>query len=195
MTRRSIHIAVMGIALACAGADLPADDLYSPDTYSALAADHRAWRTGDNLTVIVTEVANASADARTSTDKAGNVSGSAGWHPTAPQQAAFALNNTFNGGGTIERSGKLGARLTVVVEEVDQAGYLHVKGQQQIVINGDRQKLYVEGRVRPQDVGTDNTVLSSRLSDSRISYTGDGVLKENQRPGFFTRLLSWLRIL
>jgi flagellar L-ring protein precursor FlgH len=195
MTTRRMHVAWLGMALACVGTRLPADDLYSPQTYSALAADHRAWRPGDNLTVVVTEMATATADARTTTDKAGNLSGTASLHPTAPQQATFGLNDTFNGGGTIERSGKVGARITVVVQEVDPAGNLHVRGQQQIVINGDHQKLSVEGRVRPQDVGTDNTVLSSRLSDAKIAYTGDGVLKENQRPGFFTRLLSWLRIL
>ena len=195
MTIRSLHIVWIGMLLACSGTRLLADDLYSQSKYSALAADHRAWRIGDNLTVVVTEGANATADARTTTDKAGNLSGTASIHPTAQQQAAFGLNDTFNGGGTIERSGKLGARITVVVEKVDEAGNLYVKGQQQILINKDRQKLSVEGRVRPQDVATDNTVLSSRLSDSKISYTGDGVLNENQRPGFFTRLLSWLRIL
>jgi len=195
MTTRSLHILWIGMLLACGGARLPADDLYSQSKYSALAADHRAWRVGDNLTVVVTEMANATADARTTTDKAGSLSGSASLHPTGPQQAAFALNDTFNGGGTIERSGKLGARITVVVAKVDAAGNLYVKGQQLIVINKDRQKLTVEGRVRPEDVGTDNSVLSSRLGDSKIAYTGDGVLNENQRPGFFTRFLSWLRIL
>ena len=31
-----------------------ADDLYSPASYDALAADHRALRIGDNLTLVVT---------------------------------------------------------------------------------------------------------------------------------------------
>lgn len=87
------------------------------------------------------------------------------------------------------------ARLTVVIQAIDGDGNLRVKGQQEIVVNGDKQKLVVEGRVRQQDIGSDNTVLSSRLSDARISYTGSGVLNEKQRPGLFTRLLDWLRIL
>jgi flagellar L-ring protein precursor FlgH len=171
-----------------------ADDLYSQKTYDALAADHRAFRAGDNLTVVVTEITSATTDARTTADKDGTVSGSANLHGV-PQQGAFNLNDTFNGGGKIERSGKLLGRITVVVQSVESDGYMRVKGQQEIVVNGDRQKLIVEGRVRQQDVGSDNTVLSSRLSDSKISYTGAGVLSENQRPGIFTRLLSWLRIL
>ena len=81
------------------------------------------------------------------------------------------------------------------MQSVDADGNLRVKGQQDIVVNGDKQKLLVEGRVRHQDVGADNTVLSSRLSEAKISYTGDGVLSEKQRQGILTRILSWLRIL
>ena len=171
-----------------------ADDLYTSQTYDALAADHRALRVGDNLTVVVTEITSSTTDARTTADKDGTVSGSANLH-AKPQQGTFNLNETFNGGGTIERTGKLLARLTVVVQSVDADGNLRVKGQQDIVVNGDKQKLLVEGRVRHQDVGADNTVLSSRLSEAKISYTGDGVLSEKQRQGILTRILSWLRIL
>jgi flagellar L-ring protein FlgH len=188
-------VVAIGLALGVAAAAVRADDLYSHESYDALAADHRALRVGDNLTVIVTELTTAAADARTTADKAGAVNGSASWRPTNPKQAAFSINDTFNGGGTIERSGQLKARLTVVVQAVERDGMLRVKGQQIMVINHDRQRLSVEGRVRPQDIAADNTVLSTRLSDAHISYTGAGVLAENERPGLFTRLLSWLRIL
>jgi flagellar L-ring protein precursor FlgH len=193
MSARNVQAAAVILTMTLVGA-APADDLYSKDTYNALAADHRGLRVGDNLTVVVTEITSATTDARTTSDKDGTVSGSAGLH-NRQQQAAFNLNETFNGGGTIERSGKLLARLTVVVRAVDPEGYLHVQGQQDIVVNGDRQKLIVEGRVRPEDIATDNTILSSRLSDSKISYVGAGILSEKQRQGILTRLLSWLRIL
>jgi len=186
--------ACIGLALVCLSAAAAAEDLYSRQSYDALAADHRALRAGDNLTVVVTEITSSTTDARTTADKDGTVSGSATLH-NRQQQGAFNLSESFNGGGTIERSGKLLARLTVVVQSVDPGGNLHVKGEQNIVVNGDKQKLIVEGRVRQQDVGADNTVLSSRLSEARISYTGDGVLSEKQRQGLLTRILSWLRIL
>jgi len=168
--------------------------LYSRESFDALVADHRALRVGDNLTVVVTEITSSTTDARTTADKDGSVSGSASLHQRQ-QQAAFNLNETFNGGGTIERSGKLLARLTVVVQSVESDGNLRVKGEQSIIVNGDKQKLFVEGRVRQQDIAADNTVMSSRLSEARISYTGNGVLSEKQRQGLLTRILSWLRIL
>ena len=191
---RKLAIAWAALACTCIGLPATAEDLYSRESYDALAADHRALRVGDNLTVVVTEITSATTDARTTADKDGTVSGSATLHQRQ-QQGAFNLNETFNGGGTIERSGKLLARLTVVVQSVERDGNLRVKGEQNIVVNGDKQKLIVEGRVRQQDVAADNTVLSSRLSEARISYTGDGVLSEKQRQGLLTRILSWLRIL
>jgi flagellar L-ring protein precursor FlgH len=194
MGLRKSTIAWAALACTCIGLPATAEDLYSRESYDALAADHRALRVGDNLTVVVTEITSSTTDARTNADKDGTVSGSATLHQRQ-QQGAFNLSETFNGGGTIERSGKLLARLTVVVQSVERDGNLHVKGEQNIVVNGDKQKLIVEGRVRQQDVAADNTVLSSRLSEARISYTGDGVLSEKQRQGLLTRILSWLRIL
>lgn len=186
-------VAVAGLLISF-GPRVMAADLYSPAKFDAPAADHRALRPGDNLTVLVTEMTTATSDARTSTDKNGALTGSMDLH-LRQQKAGFSLGDTFDGGGTTERSDKLVASLTVVVQSVDADGYLHVAGRQEININGERQSLSVEGRVRPQDIAPDNTVLSSRLSDARISYTGKGMLGESQRPGLFTRLLSWLRIL
>jgi flagellar L-ring protein FlgH len=194
MSPRKATIAWAALACTCFGLPATAEDLYSHGSYDALAADHRALRVGDNLTVVVTEITSSTTDARTTADKDGTVSGSANLHQRQ-QQGAFNLSETFNGGGTIERSGKLLARLTVVVQSVENDGNLRVKGEQNIVVNGDKQKLIVEGRVRQQDVAADNTVMSSRLSDANIRYTGDGVLSEKQRQGLLTRILSWLRIL
>jgi flagellar L-ring protein precursor FlgH len=190
---RTLIVCVAGL-LASAGTGVFADDLYSQQSFDALVADHRALRPGDNLTVIVTEITTATSDARTSTDKSLAVSGTASLHNRS-QQGAFNIADTYSGGGTTERSDKLTARLTVVVQAVDSDGYLRVKGQQEIVVNGERQRLLVEGRVRPIDIGTDNTLLSSRLSDAKISYTGKGALNDAQRPGLLARLLGFLRIL
>jgi flagellar L-ring protein precursor FlgH len=49
--------------------------------------------------------------------------------------------------------------------------------------------------VRPQDIGTDNTVISTRLSQAKIEMSGQGLLAEKQKPGILTRFLSWLKIL
>lgn len=171
-----------------------ADSLYRENNFRPLVADARAHRVGDNLTVVVTEFASLTTNARTATDKEATVGGVLqGTNST--KSGSLGLTEDFNGGGRIERSGKLVAQLTVVVQSIEPNGDLRVKGQQDITVNDEVQTLTVEGRVRPQDIGPNNSVLSNRLSDSKIGYTGDGLLAEKQRPGILTRFLSWLKIL
>jgi flagellar L-ring protein precursor FlgH len=111
------------------------------------------------------------------------------------KQGEVSLEEDFSGGGRIERSGKLVAQLTVVVEAIEGNGDLLVKGSQEIELNNEKQRIFLEGRVRPEDIGPNNTVLSTRLSQATISYTGKGLLAEKQRPGVLTRFLSWIGLL
>jgi flagellar L-ring protein precursor FlgH len=105
--------------------------------------------------------------------------------------AAVSANNDFGGGGTVQRQGKLLAQMSVSVVGVAANGDLLVAGEQVLEINSDRQKIRVEGRVRPLDISDANAVLSSRLADAKISYLGDGDLANRQRPGFWSRLFQW----
>jgi len=171
-----------------------AQSLYDDGTFRAIASDHRAFRVGDNLTIVITEFASMTTSARTTTDKDG--SASAEWNNTnSSRNAGVSASEDFSGGGKIERSGKLVAQLTVVVQSVDKNGDLWVKGVQELEVNNEKQKLSIEGRVKPRDVGADNSVLSTRLSDAKIGYTGKGLLAEKQQPGVLSRFLSWIGLL
>jgi flagellar L-ring protein precursor FlgH len=178
------------------------DSLVERETYRSLVADQRAVRPGDNLTVLITENAVASTTATTATNKEGSVSAAASYNRTKDSvpygrslSGSIDLTEDFKGGGRIERTGKLLARITVVVEAVEPNGMLVVHGEQDIFVNEERQRIAVVGRVRPQDIGTDNTVLSTRLAQAKIEMSGQGLLAEKQKPGILTRFLSWLRIL
>jgi flagellar L-ring protein precursor FlgH len=168
MKHTTLKAFVFGIAVLTSAGTTVADSIFNSDGFHAFATDHRAFRPGDSLTVIVTEIASA-----TST----------------------GLGNNFQGGGKTERTGKLLAKITVTVQSIDELGSLNIKGAQTIDVNNERQSIMMTGRVRPQDIESDNTVVSSRITDAHIEYIGDGVLNEQQRPGILTRLLSWLRIL
>jgi flagellar L-ring protein precursor FlgH len=183
-----------GLGLWLALAPAFADSLYSAAGFHPLVSDHRAYRQGDNLTVLITEIASVTATASTSTNKQGSVAGNL-VRPTDSKNYGATLEEDFRGGGTIERSGKLVAQLTVAVLAVEPNGDLRVKGEQEIEVNNERQWIALEGRVRPQDIESNNTVLSTRVSEAKIKYTGKGLLAEKERPGILTRFLSWLRIL
>ncbi len=191
MTKR-IWLPAIVLVVVCG--TVAAETLYNEKTFRPFVGDARALRVGDNITVVVTEFASVTTNARTTVDKDGTISGTL-TGTNSNKTGSVNLNEDFNGGGKIERSGKLIAQLTAVVQAIDGNGDMRIKGQQDISVNNEIQTLYVEGRVRPQDIGANNTVLSNRLSDAKISYTGDGLLAEKQRPGVLTRFLSWLRLL
>lgn len=175
---------------------LSAASLYQGESsFRSLTSDKRAYRVGDMLTVLVMENSSASANANTSAEKKGGLL--FGWKATSrSENSSLQLGDTFGGKGQIQRSGKLLAQLTVTVREVDQAtGLLHVSGEQEILVNDEKQQISLHGKVRPIDVLDNNTVLSTRLADARISYIGDGILSEKQHAGLVTRFLTWLGIL
>jgi flagellar L-ring protein precursor FlgH len=184
----------LGAALALASALAAPQGLYHEETFRPLTADLRALRVGDVLTVLVLENASASTSADTSTEKsAGLALGVTG--PSTSKSATADLSEQFNGKGRIQRSGKLLAQLTVSVVGLAPNGDLMIAGEQQIEVNEETQHIRLAGRVRPADVSEANAVLSSRIADAKITYVGEGILGEKQRPGILSRILSWLRLL
>jgi flagellar L-ring protein FlgH len=191
MNGRYLWWGLLTLAGLTAAAVVQADNLYSAATYRALASDNRAYRVGDNITVLVYENSSSSTSASTNADKSSGISVTAkGKHSTT--NLGLDVGDEYEGKGKIQRSGKVLAQLTVTVKSVDEAGLLFVSGDQIINVNDEKQEIRVEGKLRPRDIGDNNTVLSTRLSDARISYIGDGVLADRQRPGWITRILHWL---
>src|SRR5687768_1450749 len=85
-------------------------------------ADRRAYRPGDMLTVLITEFSTVSTTARTRTNKGESAEASILQDNGVSRGVAAAFDSRFAGGGEIERSGKLLAKLAVTVEGVDDLG-------------------------------------------------------------------------
>jgi flagellar L-ring protein precursor FlgH len=156
-------------------------------------ADHRARSAGDVLTVLVTETSSATEAARTQTDKKDALNASL-TTPSRQRQWGLGLGDTFDGGGKIARTGQLLARISVVVDEIDDRGGLHVRGDQDIDLNGEHQRIHLEGTVRSDDVSPDNTIPSWRVSNANISLVGKGILGRSQSPGLLGRIMHWLHL-
>lgn len=101
-------------------------------------------------------------------------------------------SNDFEGEGETLRRGNLTARVSAQVVEVFPNGNMRIHGTQVVTINGENQLLTVAGIARPFDIAADNSIDSSRLAEARIEYTGRGVMSDVQRPGWGSRLLSWV---
>lgn len=182
-----LRIMALGVLLVAVQAQ--AVNLYRAEDYRALTADRRAQRVGDVLTVLVVENASASASAGTATDKTTDASIRI-TSPSRQRNYGFGIDDNYDGNGKIARSGRLLAQLSVVVVGIEANGDLRVKGEQLLELNGEKQMINLEGRVRPIDIGEGNTVASNRIADARITYIGDGVLADNQSKGWLTRLIT-----
>lgn len=163
----------------------------------SLFTDKRGRQAGDVVTVMVMEAAKASNDSRTETNNKNKIgigsekgSGLLGWVP------GFGVNSgtnlEYDGKGATQRNGALQATVTARIIEVYGNGNLLIEGVKTVTINNEDEILEVRGIVRPDDISPDNTVLSYKLADASISYTGSGVVNSAQEPGVFTRFFNWL---
>lgn len=169
--------------------------MIEPSTYHGLAEDRRAHRVGDTLTVLVVETSRASAAANT--DSSNDVQLSAGLRTNNRNRGgALSLGGSDTGTGQTTRSGTLQAQLSVRVVDVDtQAETLRIRGEQSVVVNGETQRIALTGSVRPEDIGPNNTIPSTRISEAVIEFTGRGDVSAPQRRSIIYRVTKWLGLL
>ena len=168
-----------------------AESLYNEAEYEALTSDGRSFKVGDILTVMIYETATASTQTNTETSKSTSLGVSA-TDGTTDFSGKAGINSDFDGGGRSNQTGKLVASVSVSVVEKKANGDMLVKGRQTLEFNNDTQYISVEGVVREKDVTASNTVLSSRLAEANIKFTGEGLLSSRAEPGIITRFWNWL---
>ena len=76
---------------------------------------------------------------------------------------------------------------TVTVADVLPNGNLYVRGEKWLTLNQGEEYVQVAGIVRPADIGADNSVPSFKVADARITYSGNGVIPDANRPGVLAR--------
>lgn len=101
-------------------------------------------------------------------------------------------DNKFEGEGSTSRQGKFNAVITCRVVEELPGKVFRIRGKRALVINHEIQYLTVDGYVRQQDIAIDNVVLSEALAEARITLDGLGVVDDKQRPGWGSRVFSWI---
>ncbi|HEX5513580.1 MAG TPA: flagellar basal body L-ring protein FlgH [Gammaproteobacteria bacterium] len=191
MARAIIASVLLGLALSLPAA---AESLFHEETFLSYAADRRAARIGDALTVLIVETSSAEARADTAADHSTGLNAVIR-EPAGRDEYGLSVGRTTDGGGHVRRSGKIQAAMTVSIVAITPTNDYIVSGTQLLLVNDEEQRISVYGRVRPNDISSENTVLSTRLADARIEYVGEGVLAGSQRPGLVYRFLNWLGLL
>lgn len=101
-------------------------------------------------------------------------------------------SSSFKGEGDTNREGELIATITARVVEVLPNRNMILEARKEITINEETQILVLTGMVRPDDIDSSNTVMSSKIADARIYYVGDGVIHDKQKPGWLVRAVDHL---
>ena len=92
--------------------------------------------------------------------------------------------------GQTKRSNSLAGKITAKVIKVLPNRNLIIEARKTRRINDEIETVLVTGEIRSDDVGSDNTILSERIADLRIAYTGEGTVDDAQKSGWFGKLLE-----
>lgn len=187
---------------------------------SFLFFDRKARGVGDLITVLIVEDFSASGSAGTKVGRSSSIDASlssdigitnlyqkaAHWFfglfgaaPSSTVPDGMNVNalrsevvNDYDGDGETTREGSFQGIVTCRVVAALPRNVFHILGRRSILVNHEKQILTVEGLVRREDIGINNTVLSSNLAEAKLAFDGLGVIDDKQRPGLGARLMDWL---
>lgn len=212
-------IFLMVLLTACAGnrKPMPDDPAYAPtvaanmpvpqrtagslyqDIYGMnLFDDRKAHFVGDIITITLSEKTVSKKSSGVNVKKNSSTDMDAGtlMGAVAPQYKGLSLENSlahkrsFTGDADADQSNSLEGNITVTVAEILPNGNLIVRGEKWITLNRGDEFIRISGMIRPDDIAPDNTVVSTRLANAKISYSGTGALADSQTMGWFSRFFN-----
>ncbi len=190
--------------LSLAGPGLHAGSLW-PSGGTGLVADHKAAHAGDIVTVVIQESANASSTQQTQSARKSSINDAVGQFIFPPavsglgthagQLPSFQIsgNSSFTGGGQISNSQSVTSQAAVLVTDVMPNGNLVIEGVRLVTFSGATQYVILHGIVRPDDITSADTVLSSSVADARVEFVNSGAVTDSQKAGWLASLYEKLR--
>jgi len=160
-----------------------------------LAADNKAHGLNDIVVIRIVENTLAQASGTVGAQRtyaANSAITGVGGQNVSYFNPLVALNSNSNlkGAGTANSQSQLLTSVAGRVVAVLPNGYLVVEAEHQVSFNQQSQTLVLRGLVRPVDIGSDNSVASTALSDLEIELKGRGVVTDATRqPNLFMRWL------
>jgi flagellar L-ring protein FlgH len=191
--------------LLLAAINATAGSLWPAGSDRGMFSDRRASRAGDILTVVVAEVANASSAQTKSSNRDSSLEDAIGQFIFSAATSGRLTSkgelpatsasgkSSYTGGGQVNNSQSLTARAAVLVTDVLPNGNLVIEGARMITFSGETQYVVLHGLVRPEDISSTNTVLSSNVADARVEFLSEGNLTDAQKRGWLSKLYEKLR--
>ena len=157
--------------------------------YTDLASDYKAHNINDLIVIQVVESTTAAEDG--AVKSARNLSNSSGITglmgtpgPTSGLRNIFSANSTRTLYGQAQASSDatLTTSLSGRVVDVLPNGYLVIEAVREVEMNNQHQTVIIHGVVRPGDIGSNNAVLSTAVSNLELELMGRGVISDGVAP-------------
>ena len=173
--------------------------IYSGGMNDGLFGDRKAYRVGDLITILLREQTAALKSAESDISRTSkNTVLSASQIAKLASPGGFPLSEDSDlednvisnlGEGSQSQSNELGGDITVSVVRVLPNGNLVVRGEKLIVLTHGDEYVQVSGVIRPDDIQPDNTILSKRIANAQITYSGDGEMHDATKMPWMNALL------
>lgn len=171
--------------------------IYTSVAGYTLYGDRTATRVGDVLTVVLQETTQAKKSSGTTVSKnSKNELNEASILGTSVSASNLSLltnpehKRSFSGSSDSDQSNSLSGTITVTVAEQLPNGLLRIRGEKWLQLNEGDEYIRIMGLVRQEDIGVDNTILSTKIADARIAYSGTGAFADVNRQGWLTRFFN-----
>lgn len=162
--------------------------------YAPLHIGNRARAVGDPLTIVLVENTITSKSAGSKTNRDG------GFSLTPPTAGPFDFLNpnalkasgqsSFKGQGNATQSSSLTGQLGVTIVEVRSNGTALVRGEKRLKLSQGEEWVQFSGIVRLADLDEDSRIVSTRVADARINYSGKGSVQRASREGWLSRFFN-----
>ncbi len=169
----------------------------------SIFADKKDLQIGDIIKIEIEEkVFNASTSNRSSGQISNSNKGSgltfAGTGASVKLNSGVGLGYTSDSSSkfTGNMSDKLGEEFetivsAIIVDRYQNGNYL-VKGEKEVLINNQKQKVLISGVIRPYDIDADNMIESQNIANLKVEYAQKGELMDRLEKPWGTKFLDMI---
>jgi flagellar L-ring protein precursor FlgH len=196
MRRRLFALALVAALAAPAAADTlyqAAPPPAAPGHPLRLGPDHKASQVGDLVQVIFNFNVNSTSSDVTSTNNSYNLG--IGQGSGLANVSLLRFGAGLNGGRQAQSAKTQVGQNTFVstmeaqVTDVLPSGALRIAGDQALLVNGQKQTLHITGTVRPEDIDSADSVLSTRVANVEAKFDGNF---QEKRKGLIQKILDFI---
>lgn len=177
---------------------IPTGSLFKTNYVNNIYSDSKAHRVGDIISVILSESTQAQKNAKTELTKENSATlqpitgfgGNAVNFKGNSIQFGYDQSTDFSGDSKSNQGNSLSGNVSVHVLRVLPNGNLMIRGEKWMTLNNGDEYIRLTGIIRPQDIGSNNTIQSQKIANARIQYAGTGTFADVQEQGWLSKFFS-----